>query len=148
MRKIVKFLLWSIGCGIALGSVAVFALILLGFYCMSPEMESHTVPTETAYHSAKDLYNTTGMEFPEVIPVDSSRRQGVGSQTTWVKFVPKEKLSSAFYKRLDKECRKDSTKWTKDSLRYLYSDVWSDGGTYVDVPLKGDTITVQYGYGM
>lgn len=147
MRKIGKFLLWTIGVLFCLVLSAVGLLVFVGFYAMSPEMESRTVPTETAYHSAKDLYETTGVEFPEVIPVDSTRREGVGTQTTWVKFVPKEKLSSAFYERLDKECRKDSTKWTKDSLKYLYQDVWSDGGTFVAVPLRGDTITVQYGYG-
>lgn len=103
-------------------------------------------PASTDVYSAKGLYEATGVEFPEVIPVDSSDYSAFRAYVLTVKFVPKQKLSKAFYKRLDEACEQDTLHWRKESDMYSFDK--GGGGKYfvsVRVPEKGDTITVSSG---
>ena len=130
------------------------------------------VPTQIDYHNADDLRKVTGVEFPEIVPVDSFCSDGglVGYETQ-IEFVPAKPLDKDFFYRLDQACKTDSCCWRKDSIGYFYHiypeaipfdrtkgmhrrmvDV--DGkkvpdwdGTYISVfvPIKGDTIILNDG---
>lgn len=47
-------------------------------------------PSSTDYHNAKDLERATGVEFPEVVPVDSSYYDAFRAYYVEVKLCPKE----------------------------------------------------------
>lgn len=128
------------------------------------------VPKKIDYHNADDLRKVTGVEFPEIVPVDSFYADGgLAGYGTQIEFVPAKPLDKDFFYRLDQACKTDSCCWRKDSTGYFYEifpeyteaipfdrtkgmhrrmvDV--DGkkvpdwdGTYISVfvPIKGDTI--------
>ena len=125
------------------------------------------VPTQIDYHNADDLRKVTGVEFPEIVPVDSFCSDGglVGYETQ-IEFVPAKPLDKDFFYRLDQACKTDSCCWKKDSTGYSY-DIYPEAipfdrtkgmhrrmvdvdgkkvpdwdGTYISVfvPIKGDTI--------
>lgn len=131
------------------------------------------VPSQIDYHNADDLRKVTGVEFPEIVPVDSfCSDRGLGGYETQIAFVPAKPLDKDFFYRLDQACKTDSCCWRKDSIGYFYHiypeaipfdrtkgmhrrmvDV--DGkkvpdwdGTYISVfvPIKGDTIILNDGW--
>ena len=131
------------------------------------------IPTEIDYHNADDLQKVTGVEFPEVVPVDSFCRDGgLAAYETEVKFVPLKPLDKDFFHRLDRACKADSCCWSKDSSGYKYfiypeaipfdrtkgmhrRMVGEDGkkvpdwdGSYISVfvPIEGDTIILCDGW--
>lgn len=147
------------------------------FFCCfvwSLTSTSPRTPEEAAFHTADDLYRVTGVEFPELIAVDSTFFDNLAASQSSVKFVPKSKLKKSFFRRLDKACREDTCCWTKTEQGYHYyilpannldrrkdpkaahwRMVEMDGkmvhdwdGSYIDViiPIKGDTITVIDGW--
>lgn len=165
---------WSFGipCIIALPILSILLLIIL--FAVALALSDGTgVPTQIDYHNADDLQKVTGVEFPEIVPVDSfySDRGLVGYETQ-IEFVPAKPLDKDFFYRLDQACKTDSCCWTKDSTGYFYHiypeaipfdrtkgmhrrmvDV--DGkkvpdwdGTYISVfvPIKGDTIILNDGW--
>lgn len=128
------------------------------------------------YHNADDLRKVTGVEFPEIVPVDSFYSDGgLVGYNTQIEFVPAKPLDKDFFYRLDQACKTDSCCWRKDSTGYFY-DIYPeyteaipfdrtkgmhrrmvdvDGkkvpdwdGTYISVfvPIKGDTIILNDGY--
>jgi hypothetical protein len=125
------------------------------------------VPTHVDYHNADDLQKVTGVEFPEIVPVDSFYADGgLAGYGTQIKFVPAKPLDKDFFYRLDQACKTDSCCWRKDSTGYFY-DIYPEAipfdrtkgmhrrmvdvdgkkvpdwdGTYISVfvPIKGDTI--------
>ena len=125
------------------------------------------VPTHIDYHNADDLQKVTGVEFPEIVPVDSFYADGgLAGYGTQIKFVPAKPLDKDFFYRLDQACKTDSCCWRKDSTGYFY-DIYPEAipfdrtkgmhrrmvdvdgkkvpdwdGTYISVfvPIKGDTI--------
>lgn len=79
------------------------------------------VPTSIDYHNADDLRKVTGVEFPEIVPVDSLYSNGgMAYCKTIVKFVPVKPLDKDFFYRLDQACKTDSCCWTKDPSGYRY----------------------------
>ena len=131
------------------------------------------VPTSIDYHNADDLRKVTGVEFPEIVPVDSLYSDGgLANYKTIVKFVPVKPLDKDFFNRLDQACKTDSCCWTKDPLGYRYEiypeaipfdrtkgmhrrmvDVdgkkvpdWDGTYIYVFVPIEGDTIILDDGW--
>ena len=131
------------------------------------------VPSQIDYHNADDLRKVTGVEFPEIVPVDSfCSDRGLGGYETQIAFVPAKPLDKDFFYRLDQACKTDSCCWRKDSIGYFYHiypeaipfdrtkgmhrrmvDV--DGkkvpdwdGTYISVfvPIEGDTIILNDGW--
>ena len=132
------------------------------------------VPTHIDYHNADDLQKVTGVEFPEIVPVDSFYADGgLAGYGTQIKFVPVKPLDKDFFYRLDQACKTDSCCWSKDSTGYKYyicpeatpfdrtkGMQWrmvDDGygnkvpdwdGDYISVfvPIKGDTIILDYGW--
>ena len=79
------------------------------------------VPTHIDYHNADDLQKVTGVEFPEIVPVDSFYADGgLAGYGTQIKFVPVKPLDKDFFYRLDQACKTDSCCWSKDSTGYKY----------------------------
>jgi hypothetical protein len=149
------------------GALLSFALILsLGY-------SSYGIPSSIPYHNAEDLRRVTGIEFPDIIPVDSTYEDGYALTETVIKFVPKKVLSVKCFRSLDKACKDDSCCWSKDSNGYYYNiyperpidrtkgthirqvevdgkmtNDWDGDFISVRIPLKGDTIYVSEGWCM
>lgn len=151
-------------------------IVLIIAFCMTMGENETYEAASTNYHTAYDLQKATGVEFPEVVPVDSIQHIDFCNHYTMVKFVPKKKLKKKFFKKLDLACVEDSSCWRKCDKCYVYMiypvrpldrtkkyespfrfvDIDGDGkketydwdGDYVRVvvPLKGDTITIEDGW--
>lgn len=155
--------------------VSVYYAILMFFaLILSMGYASHSIPDSIPYHNAEDMKKVTGVEFPEILPVDSFYEDGFTLSMTTIKFVPKSTLTRKFFLRLNKACREDSCCWEKDSLGYKYYiyperpidrtkgthirqvkgvdgemvNDWDGDFIEVIVPFKGDTITVNEGWCM
>ena len=159
---------WSFGipCIIALPILSILLLIIL--FAVALALPNGTgVPTHIDYHNADDLQKVTGVEFPEIVPVDSFYADGgLAGYGTQIEFVPAKPLDKDFFYRLDQACKTDSCCWKKDSTGYSY-DIYPEAipfdrtkgmhrrmvdvdgkkvpdwdGTYISVfvPIKGDTI--------
>lgn len=120
-------------------------IMLTCFSLLAGEDEVYGVPASTDYHSAKDLYEATGVEFPEVIPVDSSDYSAYGVYIVTVRFVPQQKPEKVFYERLDVACKQDTLHWYDESDAYFFEKGNGDDFFNVYIPKKGDTISVHYG---
>ena len=160
-------LIWSLGIIIAMPMLLMIILFVgLGLVgtCLS---DGTGVPTHIDYHNADDLQKVTGVEFPEIVPVDSIYSDGgLAGYGTQIKFVPAKPLDKDFFYRLDQACKTDSCCWRKDSTGYFY-DIYPEAipfdrtkgmhrrmvdvdgkkvpdwdGSYISVfvPIKGDTI--------
>lgn len=103
-------------------SIYLFTLLAIGL-CISMDSVVNEVPGSTDYHNASDLTRATGVEFPEVLPVDSLWHYDWCNHYTRVKFVPIKPLTKSFFKRLDRACVEDSCCWLrneKDSCYYYH----------------------------
>ena len=168
-------LIWSFGIIIAMPMLLIIILLFVGLVglvgsCLS---DGTGVPTQIDYHNADDLQKVTGVEFPEIVPVDSIYSDGgLAGYNTNIKFIPVKPLDKDFFYRLDQACKTDSCCWKKDSTGYRYDiypeaipfdrtkgmhrrmvDVdgkkvpdWDGTYIYVFVPIKGDTIILNDGY--
>lgn len=148
-----------------------FFMVFFAMFCMEMDQCDYYIPAGTDYHTAHDIEIATGVEFPEVISVDSTALNSWSNHYTRVKFIPKKPLTRKFFKRLDRACKEDSCCWRKDSLGYVYfiyperpldrtkgthtrlvemkGEIVPDwDGDYVKVivPIVGDTITVEDGW--
>lgn len=169
-------LIWSFGIIIAMPMLLILIIILflVGLFVVDAIRSDGTnVPTHIDYHNADDLRKVTGVEFPEIVPVDSFYSDGglAGSETQ-IKFVPAKPLDKDFFYRLDQVCKTDSCCWKKDSIGYRY-DIYPEAipfdrtkgmhrrmvdvdgkkvpdwdGSYISVfvPIKGDTIILNDGW--
>lgn len=168
-------LIWSFGIIIAMPMLLIIILLFVGLVglvgsCLS---DGTGVPTQIDYHNADDLQKVTGVEFPEIIPVDSIYSDGgLAGYNTNIKFIPVKPLDKDFFYRLDQACKTDSCCWKKDSTGYRY-DIYPEAipfdrtkgmhrrmvdvdgkkvpdwdGTYISVfvPIKGDTIILNDGW--
>ena len=129
------------------------------------------VPASIPYHTAADLKRITGVDFPEVTPVDSTYHDDFCIRETTIKFVPHRPLPKTFFNKLRHACAVDPCCWEKDDDGYRYHilpelpidrpkgthirQVKLDGemvddwdGDFIDVfiPFKGDTIYVKDGW--
>ncbi len=149
-------------------------LIILMLFLVDLDKSGSTgVPTQIDYHNADDLRKATGVEFPEIVPVDSVYLdKGPAGDETQIKFVSAKPLDKDFFYRLDQACKTDSCCWRKDSTGYFY-DIYPEAfpfdrtkgmhrrmvdvdgkkvpdwdGTYISVfvPIKGDTIILSDGF--
>lgn len=103
-------------------SIYLFIFLFIGL-CMSMDRNENGVPESTDYHNASDLTRATGVEFPEIVPVDSLWHDDWCNNYTRVKFVPAKPLTKSFFKRLDRACVEDSCCWRKnveDSCYYYH----------------------------
>lgn len=100
-------------------SVYLFVLLIIGL-CMSMDRNGNAVPESTKYHNACDLTKATGVEFPEVVPVDSLWHDDWCNHYTRVKFVPSKPLTKSFFKLLDRACVKDSCCWRRNEKDLCY----------------------------
>lgn len=169
-------LIWSFGIIIAM-PMLLMIILFVGFLVMfvvgAGQSNGTGVPTHIDYHNADDLQKVTGVEFPEIIPVDSFYTDdGFAGSKTQIKFVPAKPLDKDFFCRLDQACKTDSCCWKKDSTGYRY-DIYPEAipfdrtkgmhrrmvdvdgkkvpdwdGTYISVfvPIKGDTIILNDGW--
>lgn len=130
------------------------------------------VPDSIPYHTAADLKRITGVDFPNVTPVDSIYHEDFNSHETTIKFVPVRPLTKTFYSKLRHACVADPCCWKKEDDGYHYyilpekpidrpkgthirqvkqedgqmKDDWQGDFIDVFVPLKGDTIYVKDGW--
>ena len=134
------------------------------------------VPPQIQYHTASDLTKATGVEFPDVVPIDSEYSENICLSYTRVRFIPKKPLSKDFFEKLDKACIEDPCCWSKTGNSYQYYiyperpldrtkgthirqvEMQNDDGTTtmvndwdgdyvsVTVPFNGDTITIEDGW--
>lgn len=88
-------------------SLYIIAYLSIGV-CMSMGYVENEVPDSTDYHDANDLTRATGVEFPEVVPVDSLFHFDWNNRYTRVKFIPTKPLNKSFFKRLERACVEDS----------------------------------------
>lgn len=169
-------LIWSLGIIIAM-PMLLMIILFVGFLVMfvvgAGQSNGTGVPTHIDYHNADDLQKVTGVEFPEIVPVDSFCSDGgLAGYETQIKFVPAKPLDKDFFCRLDQACKTDSCCWKKDSTGYRY-DIYPEAipfdrtkgmhrrmvdvdgkkvpdwdGTYISVfvPIKGDTIILNDGW--
>lgn len=169
-------LIWSLGIIIAMPMLLII-ILFVGFLVMfvvgAGQSNGTGVPTHIDYHNADDLQKVTGVEFPEIVPVDSFCSDGgLAGYETQIKFVPAKPLDKDFFCRLDQACKTDSCCWKKDSTGYRY-DIYPEAipfdrtkgmhrrmvdvdgkkvpdwdGTYISVfvPIKGDTIILNDGW--
>ena len=147
------------------------ALPILLIFAFAPGI-SDDVTTQNDYHNADDLRKVTGVEFPEIVPVDSVCLYGELGYEIRIEFVPTKPLDKDFFCRLDQACKTDSCCWEKQSVGYLYHiypeaipfdrtkgmhrrmvDVdgekvpdWDGAFISVFVPIKGDTIILSDGW--
>lgn len=167
---------WSFGIIIAM-PMLLMIILFVGFLVMfvvgAGQSNGTGVPTHIDYHNADDLQKVTGVEFPEIVPVDSFCSDGgLAGYETQIKFVPAKPLDKDFFCRLDQACKTDSCCWKKDSTGYRY-DIYPEAipfdrtkgmhrrmvdvdgkkvpdwdGTYISVfvPIKGDTIILNDGW--
>lgn len=161
---------WSFGI-IAMPILLIIPIILFGGVLAL--FDGTGVPTRIDYHNADDLRKVTGVEFPEIVPVDSfCSDRGLGGYETQIAFVPAKPLDKDFFYRLDQACKTDSCCWKKDSTGYRY-DIYPEAipfdrtkgmhrrmvdvdgkkvpdwdGTYISVfvPIEGDTIILNDGW--
>ena len=130
------------------------------------------VPSEIDYHNADDLLKVTGVQFPEVVPIDSICTECYRYHDCSVTFVPTMPLTKQFYKRLEQACRNDPY-WEKNSTEYHYYilpdsekdfdrtqgsgwrqvefegefvDDWDGSFIEVTIPFDSDTITLRHGF--
>lgn len=156
-----------------LGLYIILMILLFIAFCISVDRNENGVPSETPYHTAFDLQKATGVEFPEVVQVDSVWHDDFWNNYVRVKFVPKKPLTKKFFKKLDRACKEDSCCWRKKEVdSCYYYDIYPerpldrtkgshrrlidldgksvpDGdGDYVSVivPFKGDTIIIEDGW--
>lgn len=153
--------------------IILFVGFLVMFVVGAGQSNGTGVPTHIDYHNADDLQKVTGVEFPEIVPVDSFCSDGgLAGYETQIKFVPAKPLDKDFFCRLDQACKTDSCCWKKDSTGYRY-DIYPEAipfdrtkgmhrrmvdvdgkkvpdwdGTYISVfvPIKGDTIILNDGW--
>ena len=168
-------LIWSFGIIIAMPMLLIIILLFVGLVgLVGLNLSDGTgVPTHIDYHNADDLQKVTGVEFPEIVPVDSFCSDGgLAGYETQIKFVPAKPLDKDFFYRLDQACKTDSCCWRKDSTGYFY-DIYPEAipfdrtkgmhrrmvdvdgkkvpdwdGSYISVfvPIKGDTIILNDGW--
>lgn len=100
-------------------TIYLFTLLAIGL-CISIDSVENGVPGSTEYHNARDLTKATGVEFPEVVPVDSLWHDDWCNHYTRVKFTPTKPLSKSFFRRLDRACVKDSCCWRKNETDSCY----------------------------
>ena len=117
-------LIWSLGIIIAMPMLLII-ILFVGFLVMfvvgAGQSNGTGVPTHIDYHNADDLQKVTGVEFPEIVPVDSFCSDGgLAGYETQIKFVPAKPLDKDFFCRLDQACKTDSCCWRKDSTGYSY----------------------------
>ena len=161
------------GCRLLLLIILSLLILLLIMLFASGLSVGSRVPTQIDYHNADDLRKLTGVEFPEIVPVDSVYSDGgLGGDETQIKFVSAKPLDKDFFYRLDQACTTDSCCWRKDSTGYFYEiypeaypfdrtkgmhrrmvDVqgkkvpdWDGSYISVFVPIEGDTIILIDGY--
>ncbi|MBP5386576.1 MAG: hypothetical protein J6Y97_04215 [Prevotella sp.] len=113
----------------------------------------------------------TGVDFPDVTPVDSTYYDDFTRNEISIKFVPRRPLSKAFYSKLRHACVADPCCWEKEENGYRYyilpeqpidrpkgthirqvevdgemENDWQGDFIEVFVPFKGDTIYVKDGW--
>lgn len=148
-------------------------LMIWLLFNLSTAHDSISPAASTDYHTAEDLRRATGVEFPEVIPVDSLFHDEVMMRSfVETRFVPCKPLTAEFFAKLDRACETDSECWKKRKDGYWYEiyptrpldrtkgtyfrqvdrgdgemvNDWDGDFVYVFVPLKGDTIIVEDGW--
>lgn len=156
-----------------LGLYIILMILFFIAFCISVDRNENGVPSETPYQTALDLQKATGVEFPEVVQVDSMWHDDWCNNYVRVKFVPKKPLTKKFFRKLDRACKDDSCCWRKneeDSCYYYYiyperpldrtkgSHIrmvdwdgksvpdWDGDYVSVQVPFKGDTIIIEDGW--
>ena len=94
------------------------------------------------YPSNNALTEITGIEFPELCPIDSSTFVFPAFKGVTKTCLPIEKPSKKFYKTLENKCKTDSF-WTKEKDAYIYDNYFINQTIKVQLPHLGDTIKVK-----
>ena len=74
-----------------------FVLFMVGciLVCIAMSQSEEGVPVSIPYHTAKDLKRITGVDFPEVIPVDSTYVDEWMYHKQFIKFVPRKVMTTS-----------------------------------------------------
>ena len=148
-------------------SVFIF-LFVLNYAMFQP---ASGIPTSIPYHNAADLRRITGVNFPDVIPVDSFYNEDFNTSEVEIKFVTRKPIQKSFFDQLKRACASDPCCWKKENEGYQYyilperpinrlkgthrrkveidgemTDDWDGDFVSVFVPFKGDTIYVKDGW--
>lgn len=107
----------------------------------------------TKYGTAEALYELTGVRFPEITPVDSSRYEAWGVDpigNMMHKYVLPEDVDESFYKRLRKACISDPEHWkitdSNGNGYYYHESTYSEENVFnyysISVGIEKDTVTL------
>lgn len=110
----------------------------------------------TKYGTAEALYELTGVEFPEITPVDSSEYEAWDMdvyRSMTHKYVLPEDVDESFYERLKKACISDPEHWKitdSNGNGYCYEEFYYPKGDVIksnsiSVDVYGNTVTLREG---
>lgn len=110
----------------------------------------------TKYGTAEALYELTGVEFPEITPVDSSEYEAWDMdvyRSMTHKYVLPEDVDESFYERLKKACISNPDHWKitdSNGNGYCYEEFYYPKGDVIksnsiSVDVYGNTVTLREG---
>lgn len=110
----------------------------------------------TRYGTAEALYELTGVEFPEITPVDSSEYEAWDMdvyRSMTHKYVLPEDVDESFYERLKKACISNPDHWKitdSSGNGYCYKEFYYPKGDVIksnsiSVDVYGNTVTLREG---
>lgn len=110
----------------------------------------------TKYGTAEALYELTGVEFPEITPVDSSEYEAWDMdvyRSMTHKYVLPEDVDESFYERLKKACISNPDHWKitdSSGNGYCYEEFYYPKGDVIksnsiSVDVCGNTVTLREG---
>lgn len=110
----------------------------------------------TKYGTAEALYELTGVEFPEITPVDSSEYEAWDMdvyRSMTHKYVLPEDVDESFYERLKKACISNPDHWKitdSSGNGYCYEEFYYPKGDVIksnsiSVDVYGNTVTLREG---
>lgn len=110
----------------------------------------------TKYGTAEALYELTGVEFPEITPVDSSEYEAWDMdvyRSMTHKYVLPEDVDESFYERLKKACISNPDHWKitdSSGNGYCYKEFYYPKGDVIksnsiSVDVYGNTVTLREG---
>lgn len=143
------------------GAFAFIPASFVGCYNVNPEGwdmdpgKSYPTDYSIPFHTAEELHKLTGMEFPQVELVDSMAEEGGAFQGAFRRergkllITDTRRAAKNFRKRLEEACKDEESGWhvgPNDSAYHWTAcpkgEPNNNGDYNIDVPMKGDTITI------
>ena len=116
--RLSKLMTWLF---VGLPVVAFLSMIIILLSTPIPDEEPMT---SIDYRTAADLEHVTGVEFPEVVPVDSVVHNYNFHEFHYtISYKPKKPLTREFFNKLNKTCKQRPCCWSVENEGYWFSFV-------------------------